>query len=109
MRSFSLEVNVRAESDLREHGHRFSLRLERRVLDVAEVLAVGMERQRDVTGDLDPVEIMPSEEALSRGVSAEPCTTFEGTESGLTSTVATKSSPCSNAAPRAIGRGSRPA
>ena len=47
---------------LDKHGQRAALGLEDRVLDVAEVLAVGLQRQRPVAGDLDPVEVVPVEQ-----------------------------------------------
>src|SRR2546421_984499 len=46
---------------LDEHRERAALGLEDRLGDVAEVLAVDLERERPVAGDLDPVEVMPVE------------------------------------------------
>ena len=58
---------------LDKHGNRAALGLEDRVLDVAEILAVGLQRQRPVAGDLDPVEVVAVEQlarARARGRSA---------------------------------------
>src|SRR4051812_10824271 len=41
-----------------EHGQRLALGLELGALDVTEVLAVRLERQRPVADDLDPVEVV---------------------------------------------------
>ena len=55
--STSLREPLMAET-LDKHGDRAALGLEDRVLDVAEILAVGLQRQRPVAGDLDPVEVV---------------------------------------------------
>ena len=56
--STSLREPLMAET-LDKHGDRAALGLEDRVLDVAEILAVDLQRQRPVAGDLDPVEVVP--------------------------------------------------
>ena len=55
--STSLREPLMAET-LDKHGDRAALGLEDRVLDVAEILAVDLQRQRPVAGDLDPVEVV---------------------------------------------------
>ena len=86
---------------LDEHRDRVPLGLEDGLLDVAEVLAVGLQRKRPVAGDLDPVEIVrrrgrrsrppaPCRGARSRGVA--------GRRRGPTLAGATRSSPSSNRA-----------
>ena len=53
--------------ELDEHRDRRPLGLEDGVLDVSEVLAVDVQRQRDVAADLDPVEVVLAEEpAIAR-------------------------------------------
>ena len=43
---------------LHEHGNGGPLGLEDCALDVSEVLAVDVQRQRAIAGDLDPVEVV---------------------------------------------------
>src|SRR5437870_5286077 len=45
-----------------EDGYGRALRLEDSLLDVAEILAVDLERERTVAADLDPVEVVADEE-----------------------------------------------
>ena len=59
---------------LDKHGNRAALGLEDRVLDVAEVLAVDLQRQRPVAGDLDPVEVVPVEQRRAERAWPRPVT-----------------------------------
>ena len=54
-----------------EHGHGGPLGLEHGSLDVSEVLAVRVERKRNVAADLDPVEVVLAEEPPIVGVTAQ--------------------------------------
>ena len=47
-------------------------------LDVAEVLAVGMQRKRDIAADLDPVEVVLAEEPAIVGVPAQDASCHRG-------------------------------
>ncbi len=93
-----------------EHRDGLPLGLEDGVLDVTEVLSVRVQREGDVTPNLDPVEVVPTEEpvAAARPLRTRAATT-DGIVAGATATGATKSSPRSKSAPRTIGSGSRPA
>src|SRR6476646_9012231 len=55
---------------LDKHGNGAALGLEDRVLDVPEVLAVDLQRQRPVAGDLDPVEVVPVEQVTRARLAA---------------------------------------
>jgi hypothetical protein len=54
-----------------EHRHGVPLGLERCVLDVPEVFPVDVQRERPVAADLDPVEIVHSEERSGADAAAQ--------------------------------------
>src|SRR5579884_2202893 len=56
---------------LDQHGDRIAARLEDRMRDVAEVLAVRLQRQRPVAVNLDPVEIESGEDLGAVAAAAE--------------------------------------
>ncbi len=54
-----------------QYRNRPPLGLEDGALDVAEVLAVGVQRQRDIAADLDPVEVVLAQEPAIVGAPAQ--------------------------------------
>jgi hypothetical protein len=53
-----LDIDVPGSSKLDEHGDRVPFRLEDSFGDVAQVLAVGLQRQRQIRAHLQPVEVV---------------------------------------------------
>src|SRR5262249_47421114 len=61
----------KAAGSLSQHRDRVPLGFEDGMFDVTEVLAVDMKRERDVAGDLDPVEVVLAEEVTIVAAAAE--------------------------------------
>ena len=92
-----------------QNRHGAALGLEDRLLDVAEILAVDLERHRLVADDLDPVEVVRRRaSSRSRGCPREQrIRRAHERATAATRTGATRSRPSSNSASGAIGSGSR--
>jgi hypothetical protein len=54
-----------------EHRHRAELSLEKRLFDIAEILAVGMQRHRVVADDLDSIDVVRIQNAAVARVTSE--------------------------------------
>src|SRR5580765_2181012 len=54
-------ASATATSALHQNRDRIALGLEQRLRDVAEILAVGLQRQRVIAAHLDPVEVVARE------------------------------------------------
>src|SRR6266540_1232164 len=68
------EIDIASDVSLRgsldKYGYRAPLGFEDRLLDVAEVFAVGLERKRTVAPDVNPVEVVPVMEICGAGLAA---------------------------------------
>ena len=103
---------ARPGDPLDQHGHGVALRLEQDIRDIAEILAVGLKRQRTVADDLGAIDVACIEDvarALLAGASHDVRDESAAARSARSVRAPTTSSPPSNRASGATCSGSRPA